>query len=186
MNLLDALDRASGEFRDRLALVGAADWARTTPCDEWDVRFLVAHVVGGNRFATDVLSGTTARLALESVMSRPQLGIDPLIDYDASTVQQRASFRRHGALDSICDHLAGAITGEQFLVMRVFDISVHAWDLADALAQDDHLDEALCSTVLSELAGLADDSGFGIVPIGRATERDDPQTRLLDVAGRSR
>ena len=86
-------------------------------------------------------------------MSTPQLGIEPLVDYDASTAQQRTSFRRHGALDSICDHPAGAITGEQFLVMRVFDISVHAWDLADALAQDDQLDEELCSMVLSELAG---------------------------------
>ena len=107
-------------------------------------------------------------------------------DFDASAAGQRDAFRREGALEAACDHPAGETDGKQFLVMRVFDVTVHAWDLADALGVDDQLDGGLCSTVLSALTGLEDGLGFGIVPVGKASERDDAQTRLLDLAGRAR
>ena len=73
VDLLDALDRANGEFRNRLEQVRPDDWSRPTPCDEWDVRFLVAHVVGGSRFAASVLSGSSARAGL----SGPTAGSGP-------------------------------------------------------------------------------------------------------------
>ena len=82
--------------------------------------------------------------------------------------------------------MAGVIAGEHFLVMRVFDVTVHAWDLARGIDADDRLDADLCSTVLATVTSLPGGLGFGIVPIGRAADRDDPQTRLLDVAGRAR
>ena len=69
MDLLDALDVATAEFRSRLATVDAAQWGAPTPCDEWDVRFLVAHVVGGHQFAALVLDGSTASDAFGVVMS---------------------------------------------------------------------------------------------------------------------
>jgi len=186
MDLLDALDRAGVEFRSRLAEVGAADWVKPTPCHEWDVRYVVAHVVGGNRFASCVLAGASAQQAMESVMSTPQLGLQPLEDFDASSVSQRDAFRREGALARCCDHPVGELSGEQFLVMRVFDVTVYAWDLADALGVDDHLDDRLCTAVLAALRTLDDGLGFGIMPVGRATARDGAQTRLLDLAGRTR
>ena len=61
MDLLDGLDLAVAEFRRRLVEVDAESWTRPTPCDGWDVRYLVAHVVGGNRFAQLVLDGATTR-----------------------------------------------------------------------------------------------------------------------------
>ena len=60
MELLAALDAATEEFRRRLVLVGKSDWERSTPCPDWDVSYLVAHVVGGNRFAVSVLGGASA------------------------------------------------------------------------------------------------------------------------------
>jgi hypothetical protein len=53
-------------------------WSLDTPCSEWDVHYLVAHVVGGNRFAASVLAGMTASDAMEQVMSAPQLGADAM------------------------------------------------------------------------------------------------------------
>ena len=40
------------------------------------MRYLVAHVVGGNRFASMILGGDTAAEAMESVMGSAQLGTD--------------------------------------------------------------------------------------------------------------
>ena len=71
MDLLAALDAATDEFRQRLMLVGSSDWARSTPCPDWDVRYLVAHVVGGNRFAVSILGGMSASDAANEVMSTP-------------------------------------------------------------------------------------------------------------------
>ena len=75
---LDYSSAAAEEFRHRLVLVGPSDWARSTPCPDWNVRYLVAHVVGGNRFAVSILGGMDAGDAIDEVMSAPQLGDDAL------------------------------------------------------------------------------------------------------------
>jgi len=43
---LEALGAATDEFVRIVGVVEAAQWALPTPCEEWDVRELVAHVVG--------------------------------------------------------------------------------------------------------------------------------------------
>ena len=58
---LAALDLASVAFRDHLAAVMGEDWTAATPCTDWDVHYLVAHVVGGNRFASMVLAPGSGR-----------------------------------------------------------------------------------------------------------------------------
>ena len=98
---LDALDAAAEEVRRRLALVEEHQWTWPTPCEEWDVRFLVVHVVGGNRFAALVLDGEPADTAYERVVATEQLGAVPLDDFTASAAGQRAGFGRPHALDGV-------------------------------------------------------------------------------------
>jgi len=184
VDLLDALDVATAEFRWRLATVDAAQWDAPTPCDEWDVRYLVAHVVGGHQFAALVLDGSTAGDAFGVVMSTTVLGPDPLADHDEMAARQRVGFRRPGSLSAMVDHPAGPISGADFLSMRVFDVTVHAWDLARATGGDEQLDGELAETVLTALAALEQGLGFGIVAVGTATADDPPLARLLDLSGR--
>ena len=47
MASFDLLDLAAGEFEKRLRSVTDAQRALPTPCSEYNVRDLVAHVVGG-------------------------------------------------------------------------------------------------------------------------------------------
>ena len=160
MDLLDGLDLAVAEFRRRLLEVDAESWARPTPCDGWDVRYLVAHVVGGNRFAQLVLDGSTAHDAMEVVLGGDLLGSDPVAAYDEIAARQREAFRTVGALDTVIDHPAGSITGGQFLELRVFDVTVHAWDLARSIDGDEQLDAALATTVLDVVLAHARRSGL--------------------------
>ncbi len=184
MDQLDALDRATSEFAGRLGAVAADQWRAPTPCDDWDVRYLVAHVVGGNRFASLVLAGQAASTAIEQIMSTPQLGAAPLDDFGGSAEAQRRLFRTDGVLELDVDHPLGTIPASRLLAFRIVDLAVHAWDLAVAIDGDRDLDGALVVTVLDLIAGLPDGLGFGIEPRGLVGADAAPQPRLLDLVGR--
>jgi len=184
VNHLDALDLATLEFGHRLALVGPNEWANSTPCTDWDVRYLVAHVVGGNRFATLVLNGETAENAVGTIMATPQLGDDPDQDFAASAREQRRGFGVTGRLETQVDHPVGTMTAARFLSFRVFDIAVHTWDLAIGIDADPALSNDLV-TAASEIIESEDgDMGFDIDALGLTGLKADPQDRLLDLAGR--
>ncbi len=183
-DLLAALDLATGAFRAHLAVVGSEEWTSSTPCTDWDVHYLVAHVVGGNRFASMVLDGRTATEAVEAVMGATQLGGDPLADFDTSVDAQRHGFRRDGALGRPVSHPLGDMTGGRFLGMRVFDIALHAWDLAVALGRDAGLDDQLVAATLGIVRSEAPGMGFGIEPCGDVGPDASPLQQLLDVSGR--
>ena len=181
---LAALDTAMAEFRRRLATVAEGDWGAPTPCPDWDVRFLVAHVVGGNRFAARVLGGATAAEAMEFVMGTAQLGAVPIDDFDASAAAQRDEFGRTGALERVVSHPLGDMPAARFLRMRVFDVAVHAWDLAVSLGRDATLDEGLVDTVIAIVQQEAPGMGFGIEPCGKVGPGATPMDLLLDLTGR--
>lgn len=183
MDLLTALGLATDEFCRRLDSVGAAQWSSSTPCDEWDVHYLVAHVVGGNRFTRLVLDGRRADDAIAEVMSSPQLGADPMRAWSVTVAQQAEAFRRPGALDALVDHPLGSITGGDLLGFRLFDITLHAWDLATAIGADDSLPVDLVEDVIAIVEAGPPGMGFGIrtVPTAATASR---QAQLLAMAGR--
>lgn len=185
MDLVDALDVAVEGFRRRLAQVEEGQWSGPTPCEEWDVRFLVAHVVGGNRFASLVLDGAPADRAVGEIMAHRQLGDEPLVDFTSSAGEQRRRFRAEGALEQTVSHPSGVLTGRRFLEMRVCDTTLHTWDLARAIGADDTLDPHLAAAVLAIVEGSPDGVGFGTTPLGRASADAPTQERLLDGSGRS-
>ena len=184
MDLLSALELASGEFERRLTGVPDDGWTAPTPCAGWDIRYLVAHVVGGNRFATVILEGLTASEAIERVMATPQLGEDAMVNWRSTEAAQAGAFRSPGALERPVDHPLGPLSGRRFLEFRIFDIALHTWDLARALDADDTLDpdlvDVVLGIVLSDPAGM----GFGIAALDRADHDAPAQTRVLHLTGR--
>ena len=185
MDLLDALDAAAEEFGRRLVLVPAAGWTLATPCPAWDVRYLVAHVVGGNRFAVSILGGMTSADAIDHVMSTPQLGDDPISSWRASANDQHLAFTTDGALARRVDHPLGPMSARHFLEFRILDLTLHAWDLAQAIAADGRLEPDLVEAVLTIIEHGPPGMGFGLTPLGQAAEDAPAQTRLLDLTGRA-
>ncbi|MEZ5330462.1 MAG: TIGR03086 family metal-binding protein [Thermoanaerobaculia bacterium] len=183
LDALDALDLATGEFGRYLGGVTAGQLALPTPCDEWDVHYLIAHVVGGNRFAAHVLDGRSSSEAIELIMSTAQLGDRPGDDFASTAAEQRRRFRADGGLQRSVDHPLGRISTRRFLGLRIFDCTLHAWDLAVATGADTALDPALVEAVLrimrSEPAGI----GFGLEPT--AASDGTPQQQMLALAGRA-
>ena len=85
----EAMDLAAAEYRrflDLLRSLDPEDWARPTDCELWDVRLLVAHMVGNTRAA-----GSMAETARQQLRARRLAKRDGVTQLDAMTaVQVRA------------------------------------------------------------------------------------------------
>lgn len=131
------LDKAVDGLQRRVSgIVGC--WDEATPCEEWSVLDLIEHVITGNSLAVHLLEGGSADTAPSP--SRTPEAATASQRLERSSRVQREAFARAGALESVCDHPAGRVTGRELLRYRAADIAVHTWDLARALDLDEALD----------------------------------------------
>ena len=178
---------ASEEFGSRLRAAGADQWDRPTPCEEWDVRKLVEHMVGGQRMSSMLLDGAS-KDEVFAMFATDHLGDDPVGAWARTSADEQAAFARPGALEMIVHHPVGEITGAQFLGFRIMDSTLHAWDLARAVGADESLEPAAVEAawaVLEPMAPFIDKVGrFGQGPSGEVADDAPRQLRLLDLSGR--
>ena len=183
---LIALDRANRGFEQRLRVVGPEDWSRPTPCEEWDVRALVNHVVGGNRRYRMLLQGASAE-DVNRTRTEDHVGEDAVQSFASTAADLLIEFRQDGVPDRVVHHPIGDRTAAELLAMRVLDVTVHTWDLARALAADDTLDLLTVEYSLDQLDVITSGREHGsFTAPSAATDPDaSAQTRLLHLAGRS-
>jgi uncharacterized protein (TIGR03086 family) len=172
-------DTVATGFATRLDGIGTEQWDRPTPCTDWSVRDLVAHVVETHRRVLASLDG----------------GEPETVDRTGDLPGQYAA-AHHAVGQALADPgragtTVGGMFGEQpfeSLVGRLLcaDTLIHTWDLARATGQDERLDERAV-TVATEFLTPIDDAirrpgGFAAkVP---APEGADEQTKLLSFSGR--
>ena len=176
---LDATGRVVGA-------VSADRWDAATPCDGWDARALVNHLVSGNLWAAELAAGGT----IEGVGNRLDgdlLGDDPAAAYADSAASAAAVFRRSGALDAPCAVSYGPVPGSVYAGHRFLDVLVHGWDLAVATGQDYALDPHLvqeCRQVIEPQVEAF--RGAGALGPEVAVPADaSEQTRFLALLGRT-
>jgi uncharacterized protein (TIGR03086 family) len=143
-------------------------WDRRSPCDAWDARGVLEHVIGFH----DVL------------LLRP-LGLKPNRPRDDPQVRWQLTY------DSLTEALrSGRVTqldAHQLVPNLTRDVLVHTWDLARAVEADDRLDPGWCEHFY---AGLPADpqalsaSGMFSAPVAVNSEID-VQARLLARLGRN-
>ena len=161
-------------------------WHAGTPCDGWDVRALVNHVVSGNLWAAELAAGGT----IEDVGDRLDgdvLGPDPVGSYSASAKAAAAAFRSPGALDAPCAVSYGPVPGSVYAGHRFIDVFIHGWDLAVASGQDTVLNADLmqaCRQVLEPQLELFRGAGAFAGPLPVPPGATD-QTRFLAMLGRT-
>jgi uncharacterized protein (TIGR03086 family) len=156
-----------------------------TPCEDWDVRALLTHVVAGNLWVGELVAGKT----IDEVGDRLDgdvLGDDASAAYDRSAAVADRAFRGDGAMEKPVAVSYGPVPGSIYCGHRFIDVLVHGWDLAKATGQDTALDPALvqgCLEVVEPQAELLKGSGafHGDVDVAAGA---DPQTRLLALLGR--
>jgi len=138
MNTEDAGDlallaRVSSDFELLCTSIRDPQWSLPTPCAEWNLEQLVDHVIGGNRFTIRILAGESADAAMaETVRSFDERHETPAAALE-SINEQLLAFDEAGVLDGIFHHVAGELTGREVLRIRLHELIIHSWDIAQAL-----------------------------------------------------
>jgi len=182
MDTLDALERSFASTRAVVAQVRPEDLTRPTPCSEWDVQALLAHMLG----SIDAFRAHAARSSAEPAAR--EVSDDVLTVYDDATSAARAAWREPGALDGEVTLSVGiSIPAEVAAGISTADCLVHGWDLQRALGGDLELDAELAEQVLGISSAVVTPDFRGPATFGpEVTVGTDasPTARLVAFLGR--
>ena len=153
---LEALDVAQRVVDD----IDRSHFELPTPCDQWNVRQVLEHMIGGNR---RIAGNTPAE-------GEDVIGDDLSVAYAASAAAAAATFAADGGLDRTFKLSFGEVPGHVAVVARATDQSAHAWDLAKAMGMSTDLSPAMYTTGLELLQ-----QRFATAGRNHATYADDQQ-----------
>ena len=176
-----AIDR----FGARVHAVPPDRWDSPTPCSEWNVRELVAHMCFEHRWAPHVLAGES----MDEVGGRYDgdlLDGDPVRGWDRAAETSRAAWVATDAHASPVHVSFGWLPVGEYAVQMLVDLTVHEWDLARGAGLDERVDPECVDEALAYLRGdpvMLHGPGLfaGAVEAGSA----DPLDQLLALTGRS-
>jgi len=173
-DLLDLYGTASEWANGKLIRAGT-DLDGPTPCDEWDVRRLLNHMLDTQRY---FLSNAHGEDAPPPSPTPPQLlSGDPLRDFTRSRADMLAAFGEAGVIEKTGPSLGIAFS----------DQLLHGWDLAEATGQDSAMPAGLAEAAYNMIHGrFTDEQRKGVFKPAIAVADDaSPQERLLAYTGRA-
>ena len=161
-----AMQAAGGVIRD----IAPEQYAAPTPCDEWDVRELVNHLVFGNWMFARAAGGERVRVDDDLP---DMVGDDPATAFRDSADAAVAAWRTPGATEKVCHLPFADLPGSAAMRIHFKDVVVHTWDLARATGQDDELDPELASAALEISRTVVNDEMRELGAFGPAVVVDD-------------
>lgn len=167
-------------FTRRVDAVGADQWAAATPCSEWTVRDLLAHVIDVHRRMLAKVGSEPAPAAsgddLPVQWGKVRSAVGEALGDETRATAVVAGPVGQQPFESLVDGLVCA------------DTLIHTWDLARAIGQDERLDPNAVETAMEFLRSLGDGMRTGGETFGaeiRSEPGADAQTRLLNFCGRA-
>ena len=167
---IDVLSRALDQAADVLAAVPADTLSARTPCNDWDVAKLIAHLVAGPR-----------RFVLMTRGEQPDWSTEPPLP-DDWTVE----FRTAAAELLRTWHEAGDAASPQAADWQTAEFAIHTWDLARATGQSTDLDPEVAQRglVFMSQALTTDNRGEAFGPSVSISDDAPVYERLVAFAGR--
>ena len=183
---LDRTYRRSVEYWKSTVQGVAGDWSAPTPCSDWNVRALVNHVVGEDRWTKPLVEGKTIA-EVGDAFDGDLLGEDP---------KSAATAAADEALSAVAEklpaggkvHLSyGEEDIEEYVRQLVAEHLIHGWDVAVATGQQRTLDPELAAAVAAWFRDREDRyrSGRSIAARPDTAKGGDPQADLLIAFGRN-
>jgi uncharacterized protein (TIGR03086 family) len=173
MDLLDLYGRAS-EWTVGKATGAANKLDATTPCEEWDVRTLMNHMLETQQYFV----GSARGLDVSPPSHEPPeiLGEDPVSDFVVARTETLRTFGEDGVIEKTGPSLGIAFS----------DQLLHGWDLAKASGQDTAMPDGLAEAAYQVIHGnFTDEQRKGVFgPEIEVPDTASAQERLLAYSGR--
>ena len=174
LDLLDLYTRASEWTNQKVA--GATDQLDArTPCDEWDVRTLLNHMLDTQRYFLGAAKGEDT--SPPGPTPPDLLSSDPVSDFLSTREDMMRAYGEQGVIEK-----TGPALGIAFS-----DQLLHGWDLAKATGQDATMPDGLAEASYEMIHGaFTDEQRQGVFkPEVSVGEDASPQERLLAYTGRT-
>ncbi len=144
----EGLEQAFATTRSVLENVKPDQLDDTTPCESWDVRALVNHIVGGaNWFAISTNAGESPEN--DTTEDTDYAAGDFVAAFDEASKKAVAAFGTPGALQKMIKLPFGTFPGIAFMGLATTDTFTHGWDLAKATGQPSDLNPELAEQLLA-------------------------------------
>ncbi|WP_350281017.1 TIGR03086 family metal-binding protein [Kribbella sp. HUAS MG21] len=148
MDAVELHNRTVRDFAELVGGIGTDQWGSPTPCSDWDVRTLVNHVVGEERWAVPLMEGRTIA-EVGDTLDGDLLGDDPYAA--ASEAARAAEDAATWSIEKV--HLSyGDEDPHEYLRQVAADHLIHGWDLAVAIGAQPRLDPELVDEVATWFA----------------------------------
>lgn len=172
-DLLEGYEQASAWTATKVA--GATEQLdAATPCDEWNVRTLLNHMLETQRFFVGAARGEDVS---PPASTPPELiSADPVADFEQARSDTLATFAEPGVIERTGPSL-GIAFADQLL---------HGWDLATATGQDSTMPEGWAGVALATIHGqFTDEQRKGVFKPELEVAADaSAQEKLLAYTGR--
>ena len=140
---IDVLQRADDQLRRIISHVRPDQAGLPTPCSDFDVRALVNHIVYDVQTFTAMISG-----GQRGSPDADLIGDDWLAAYRSSADALLSAWRTRGTGGTLTSRL-GELPATWALGQHASNLTVHAWDVAQATGQSTELEPALAEEALA-------------------------------------
>jgi uncharacterized protein (TIGR03086 family) len=137
------------ETRAVLSTVEPSMHTQPTPCDEWDVKGLIDHLVGAQFFLVSLATGAE--------LDAGDLN-DPVSAFDRASAAIAAAFADPSFATREMDLPFGNFTGAQFMDFASLETLAHGWDLAIATGHSTDLAPELSEHLLNVARAMMGDT----------------------------
>ncbi len=159
-------------------------WERRSPCDAWDARGVLEHVIGFHDVLLLRPLGLKPDRPRDDPRRRWELTYGRL---EEAFEPARCLFERLVEIPALEGNPATRLDARVMMPNLTRDVLVHTWDLARAVGTDDRLDAEWCEHFYAALPSdplALSGSGMFDAPVG-ASEHTDVQSKLLARLGRN-
>ncbi|MDN5725208.1 MAG: TIGR03086 family metal-binding protein [Propionibacteriales bacterium] len=179
------LEASLDQYEALVDVLNDTDLSQSTPCGQYDVQAVLAHVIAVLRKLITVGRGGDMTTVTDPA--------DDVVGLSLRELRQtRADLRSTWALPDLlereCTVAWGTMTGRELLDAYTHEFTVHAWDLASTTGRVADLDPQLSEAALDWFTAnvpadqRSDDGPFG--PVVAVDETCDIHTRLAGFVGR--
>jgi uncharacterized protein (TIGR03086 family) len=183
MNIVDLIDEGYVWTGKRIAAARSSDLTAPTPCDAWNLRQLLNHMLGALSLHLDAANG----LPVYPSQFGPDIdrvGADPVQAFGGVAARAARMWREPGVLDRTAVLPMGPVPGSALALLHLTEVLVHGWDVGRAIGENVVIPAELAQPALAFSRRFASDAHRGTAFAAELPAGDTPGERLVAFLGR--